>query len=149
MSRFNDGKPDYLKRLKQSFKDGNPLIPALNDYVETSVRPEIYNIQLTKGDISCIGEPKHLAPCILDPCFSALGLDELFASIKHSSKIQYDLQGIVRLLTYERLLKPDSKIAAMGRNNSYVTPLVKSKNDDNVYDVLDVIFQNKIGRAHV
>lgn len=29
----------------------------------------------------------------------------------------------------------------MGRNNSYVTPLVKSKNDDNVYDVLDVIFQ--------
>lgn len=143
MSRFNDGKPDYLKRLKQSFKDGNPLIPALNDYVETSVRPEIYNIQLTKGDISCIGEPKHLAPCILDPCFSALGLDELFASIKHSSKIQYDLQGIVRLLTYERLLKPDSKIAAMGRNNSYVTPLVKSKNDDNVYDVLDVIFQNR------
>lgn len=86
LSRFNDGKPDYLKRLKQSFKDGNPLIPALNDYVETSVRPEIYNIQLTKGDISCIGEPKHLAPCILDPCFSALGLDELFASIKHSSK---------------------------------------------------------------
>lgn len=31
----------------------------------------------------------------------------------------------------------------MGRNNSYVTPLVKSKNDDNVYDVLDVIFQNR------
>lgn len=31
----------------------------------------------------------------------------------------------------------------MGRNNSYVTPLVKIKNDDNVYDVLDVIFQNR------
>ena len=143
LSRFDDGQPEYLKRLKQSFKDGNPLIPELNEYAKPSVATEIYNIQFKKGDASCIGEPKHLAPCILDTCFSSLGLDELFASIKHSSKIQYDLQGIIRLLTYERLLKPDSKIATMRRNNSYFTPLVKSTNDDNVYDALDVIYENR------
>ena len=114
LSRFDDGQPDYLKRLKQSFKEGNPIIPELNEYAKAPATSEkIYNIQFKKDDISCIGEPKHLASCILDTCFSSLGLDELFASIKHSSKIQYDLQGIVRLLTYERLLKPDSKIASM------------------------------------
>lgn len=143
LSRFDDGQPEYLKRLKQSFKDGNPLIPELKEYVESSITPEIYNIQFKKGDVSCIGEPKHLASCILDTCFSSLGLDELFATIKHTSKIQYDLQGIIRLLTYERLLKPDSKIATMARNNSYFTPLVKSTNDDNVYDALDVVYENK------
>lgn len=143
LSRFDDGQPEYLKRLKQSFKDGNPLIPELKEYVESSITPEIYNIQFKKGDVSCIGEPKHLASCILDTCFSSLGLDELFATIKHTSKIQYDLQGIIRLLTYERLLKPDSKIATMARNNSYFTPLVKSTNDDNVYDALDVVYENR------
>ena len=25
LSRFDDGKPDYVQRLKQSFRDGNPL----------------------------------------------------------------------------------------------------------------------------
>ena len=143
LSRFDDGQPEYLKRLKQSFKDGNPLIPELKEYSSPSDTYEIYNIQFKKGDVSCIGEPKHLAPCILDACFSSLGLDELFASIKHSSKIQYDLQGIIRLLTYERLLKPDSKISTMKRNKSYLTPLVKSNNDDNVYDALGVIYENR------
>ena len=143
LSRFDDGEPEYLKRLKQSFKDGCPLIPELKEYSSPSDTSEIYNIQFKKGDVSCIGEPKHLAPCILDACFSSLGLDELFASIKHSSKIQYDLQGIIRLLTYERLLKPDSKISTMKRNKSYLTPLVKSNNDDNVYDALGVIYENR------
>ena len=105
LSRFDDGKPEYLKRLRQSFKDGNPLISELMEYANSSVAPEKYTIEFTKGEANCIGEPKHIAPCILDVCFSALGLDELFASIKHSSKIQYDLQGIIRLLTYERLGK--------------------------------------------
>ncbi len=29
LSRFDDGLPDYVDRLKKSFKAGTPLIPAL------------------------------------------------------------------------------------------------------------------------
>ena len=29
LSRFDDGKPDYLARLRQSFKDGSPIIEGL------------------------------------------------------------------------------------------------------------------------
>ena len=29
LDRFDDGQPDYLERLKKSFKAGNPLIPSL------------------------------------------------------------------------------------------------------------------------
>lgn len=143
LSRFDDGKPDFLKRLKQSFKDGSPLIEQLNEYVKPCSTPEIYNISFCKGTQECIGNPKHLASLVLDSCFSALGFDELFASIKHSSKIQYDLQGIIRLLTYERLMNPGSKVAAMRQNDSYYVPLVKSSNNDNVYDALDVVYENR------
>ena len=98
-------------------------------------------VTFTEGDRFCNCSPKCFAPCILDPIFSGLGLDALFASAKHASKLEYDLQGIVRLLTYGRILSPASKAATMTQNDMYYMPLVKSGNDDNVYDALDVIYQ--------
>ena len=142
LDRFDDGQPDYVGRLKKSFKDGNPLIPALLPYVGEK-SPKKYTVTFEDGDEACLGSPKCFAPCILDPVFSALGLDELFASIKFSSKIEYDLQGIVRLLTYGRILDPASKMATMQQNDKYYVPLVRSSNDDNVYDALDVIFESR------
>lgn len=142
LSRYDDGLPDYVGRLKQSFKDGTPLIPELLPYVGEK-KLEKYTVTFQAGDPHCFGRPKWFAPCVLDPVFSALGLDEFFASVKHNSKIQYDLQGIVRLLTYGRILDPASKIATMRQNEKYYQPPVKSSNEDNVYDVLDVIYENK------
>ena len=141
-AQYDDGEPNYLERLRQSFREGNPLIPALQPYVDLAPKQK-YSITFVAGDDECYGAPKRLAPCVLDPAFVALGLDELFASIKHSSRIQYDLQGIIRLLIYGRLLEPASKMATMKQNDSYYRPLVKSCNDDNVYDALDVIYENK------
>ena len=138
LSRHDDGKPDYLVRLRESFKAGKPLIKALEPYVEGATKSKV-TITFEEGDAKCLGEPKRMAATILDPVFRALGLDELFASIKFSSKIGYDLTGIVRLLTYGRLLEPASKSATMEQNGKYFRPLVSSTNDDNVYDALDVI----------
>lgn len=144
LSRYDDGQPDYVKRLKKSYKDGCPLIDSLRPYVEgEGSSPNPITVTFTPGDASCFGNPLRFAPCILDKVFSSLGLDELFASIKHGSRIRYDLQGIVRLLTYGRLLDPASKIATMRQNEEYYPPLVKSSNDDNVYDVLDLIYANR------
>lgn len=138
LSRHDDGKPDYLRRLRESFKAGKPLIKALEPYVEGAPKSKV-TITFEEGDTKCLGEPKRMAATILDPVFRALGLDELFASIKFASKISYDLTGIVRLLTYGRLLEPASKSATMEQNGKYFRPLVSSTNDDNVYDALDVI----------
>ena len=138
LSRYDDGQPDYLVRLRESFKAGKPLIKALEPYVEGATKNRV-TITFEEGDAKCLGAPKRMAATILDPVFNALGLDELFASVKFSSKIGYDLTGIVRLLTYGRLLEPASKSATMEQNGKYFRPLVSSTNDDNVYDALDVI----------
>ena len=141
LSRHDDGKPDYLRRLRESFKAGKPLIKALEPYVEGAPKSRV-TVTFEEGDAKCLGSPKRMAATILDPVFRALGLDELFASIKFSSKIGYDLTGIVRLLTYGRLLEPASKSATMEQNGKYLRPLVSRTNDDNVYDALDVIQRN-------
>ena len=35
LARFDDGKPDYVQRLKESFKNGTPLIDSLRPFVST------------------------------------------------------------------------------------------------------------------
>ena len=141
LAKHDDGKPGYLDRLRQSFREGSPLIEALGPYVGDAPREE-WDIKFREGDPACDGEPKRLAACVLDPVFSALGLDQLFASVKHASKIRYDLQGLVRLLVYGRILEPASKCATMEQNGKYHEPLVSSDNPDNVYDALTVIDEN-------
>ena len=141
LSRHDDGKPGYLDRLRQSFREGRPLIGALKPYVGEAPKEE-WVMRFRDGDPACDGEPKRLAACVLDPVFSALGLDQLFASVKHASKIRYDLQGLVRLLVYGRILEPASKCATMEQNGKYHEPLVSSPNPDNVYDALTVIDEN-------
>ena len=138
LSRHDDGKPDYLQRLRASFRAGKPLIKELEPFVGEAPKERIL-VPFEPGDAKCLGKPRRMAATILDPVFRALGLDELFASIKFSSKIGYDLTGIVRLLTYGRILEPASKSATMEQNGKYFRPLVSSTNDDNVYDALDVI----------
>ena len=141
LAKHDDGKPGYLDRLRQSFREGSPLIEALGPYVGDAPREE-WDIKFREGDDSCDGEPKRLAAIVLDPVFSALGLDQFFASVKHASKIRYDLQGLVRLLVYGRILEPASKWATMEQNGKYHEPLVSSANPGNVYDALTVIDEN-------
>ena len=141
LAKHDDGMPDYLSRLRQSFREGKPLIEALEPYVGDAPREE-WDIKFREGEDSCVGEPRRLAACVLDPVFSALGLDQLFASVKHASRIRYDLQGLVRLLVYGRILEPASKCATMEQNGKYHEPLVSSDNPDNVYDALTVIDEN-------
>lgn len=142
IDQYDDGQPNYLERLRQSFRDGRPLIPALQGYVEYAPK-SVIQISFEQGSTFCVAAPRRFAPCILDSVFAALGLDQLFASIKHTSRIKYDLQGIVRLLTYGRILEPASKLATMEQNEDYYRPLVKSSNNFNVYDALDVIYANR------
>ena len=47
LSRFDDGEPDYLARLRQSYRDGKPIIDALLPYVEK--REEQITLAFTSG----------------------------------------------------------------------------------------------------
>ncbi len=142
LAKFDDGGPDYLERLRQSFRDGKPLIPSLRPFVGEPP-PRRVTVTFEAGNKKCLGRPKLMAATILDPVFNALGLGALLASAKHASKIRYDLAGIVRLLVYGRLLEPASKCATMSQNEKWLDPVVSSTNGDNVYDALTVVERNR------
>ena len=142
-SKFDDGRPDYLERLRESFRLGSPLIPELEKYTSKKSTFEKYAFRLQEGDPECIGHPQIYSHVFLDQLFDALGLEDFFRSYKGFSKIQYDVLNFVRLLVYGRILNPDSKFATLEQNDDYYIPLLKNFNPYNVYDTLDFIYEHK------
>lgn len=155
LSKFDDGQPDYVKRLKESFKNGSPLIELLKPYCEKNQPLEKYKLEYTEGDPYLIGSPKLYSHMLLERIIQELGLVEFFAGYKAQYKIEYDLMGFVRLLVYGRLLNPASKIATVAQNNDYYSPIITNPYEFNVYDTLDFVYKyrksifNKVNKAMV
>ena len=145
LSRFDDGKPDYVQRLKQSFRDGNPLIPALQPYVNEPAVPRHEGLPAeTSLFKTSFAHPRYASTILLDRIFQELGLSGLFNTIKFSSRIEYPLTDYVRLLVFDRILNPSSKIGTVKHNEDYCRPVIEG--DDyayHVYDALDVIYENR------
>ena len=143
LTRFDDGQPDYVERLKKSFKAGNPLIPALLPYCDAQHPAEKYRFVINEGSPDCFGHPKLFCHVLLERILEELGLNTLFSSYKGFTRLQYDVYGFAKLLIFGRLLNPASKCATIRQNEDYYTPILKDYNPDNVYDTLDFIAANK------
>lgn len=143
LSRYDDGQPDYVDRLKKSFKAGNPLIPALREYCDSMPASETYRFAITEGSPECFGHPKFFSNVLIERIMEELGLNCLFSSYKSFTKLQYDVYGFAKLLIFGRLLKPASKCATIRQNDDYYEPILKNYNPDNVYDTLSFIAENK------
>ena len=143
LDRFDDGQPDYVDRLKKSFKAGNPLIPALLPYCDTQQPAEKYRFVISEGSPDCFGHPKLFSHVLLERILEELGLNTLFSSYKAFTKLQYDVYGFAKLLIFGRLLNPASKCSTVRQNEDYYAPILKQYNPDNIYDTLDFIAANK------
>ena len=143
LSRFDDGQPDYVERLKKSFKAGNPLIPALLPYCSEERPVETYRFSIQEGSPDCFGHPKLFSHLLLERILEELGIMNLFASYKGFTKLEYDVYGFFKLLVFGRLLNPASKCATVRQNDDYYEPILKDFNPDNVYDTLSFIAENK------
>lgn len=143
LHRYDDGQPDYVKRLKQSFVDGNPLIDSLLPYCSPENVKKQYNFTFAAGDPHCFGETKLYAQCLIDRILEELGLNAAINSYKGFSKIEYDILGLFRLMVYGRILNPSSKAETFRQNDDYYEPIVKSNYLYNIYDALDFIHIHK------
>lgn len=144
LDRFDDGLPDYVERLKKSFKAGNPLIPALLPYCSQEPVREVYRFSINEGSPDCFGHPKLFSHLFLERILEDLGLNTFFSSYKGFTKLEYDVYGFAKLLIFGRLLNPASKAATVRQNDDYYEPILrKDFNPDNVYDTLDFIAENK------
>ncbi len=143
VSRFDDGKPDYINRLKESFVNGNPLIPSLLPFVEKEPVVEPYNTIMKEGDPECIGHNKIFANALIERIMEEIGITSFIGKYKAQTNYEFDLMGFVRLLIYGRILNPASKIATANQNNKYYSDIVKDIYEYNIYDTLSFLYDYK------
>ena len=151
LKRFDDGLPDYIGRLRKSFKEGKPIIPMLQEFVAPLDEREtegvdylIEKIPLQKETPIAAFRPLHIADIILNAYMEELGLARLFRQIKSERRIQYDLLGFVKLVVFGRILSPQSKWATVCDNSEYYSPILRPDfNPYNVYDMLDIVHENR------
>jgi hypothetical protein len=144
MDRFDDGQPDYLLRLRKSFKVGTPLILALLPFCSSEKPAETYNFSIKEGSPDCLGHPRLFSHLLLEKILEELGLNTFFSSYKGFTKLQYDVYGFAKRLPFGRLLHSTSKCATVRQNNDYYEPILnEGYNPDNVYDTLTFIANNK------
>ena len=138
LSRFDDGKPDFLKRLQQSFKEGNPLIESLSDLVESKPTRRRVKVEYDpEKDEDCFSNPKNIGYFLLDALYDALGIYDVLNKHKSMTKIEYDLNGLAKLLAFGRILNPDSKSETFKNRDKYAFNVTSSNNLAEVYRALD------------
>jgi transposase len=143
LEKFDDGQPNYLERLRKSFRAGDPLIPSLIPYCIEKKPREQYKFTFEEGSPECVGSPKLYSHLLLERILEELGLRNLFSSYKGFTKIEYDVYGFAKLLIFGRLLNPASKIATVRQNEDYYEKIITDFNPDNVYDTLGFIDTHK------
>lgn len=143
LDNFDDGKPDYIKRLKESFKNGNPLIPSLLPYVDKKPIRGTYDISFKEGDPDCIGHNKLFANALIERIMEEIGVTSFVGKYKAQTNYEFDLMGFVRLLIYGRILNPASKISTVSQNDNYYSDIIKDVYEYNVYDTLTFLYDYK------
>lgn len=139
LSRFDDGAPDYLKRLRQSFAQGTPIIESLSDLVKI---PQIKNIRINfnvDSDADTFSAPKNIGYFLPDSFYDALGIYDVLNKHKSQRGLGYDLNGLAKLLIFGRILEPDSKFGTHERRGRYLFDVTSSEETAEIYRALDCL----------
>ena len=134
LSNYDDGQPDLLNRLRKKFKDGE-----LIDLDELNINIEKKKKMIPLDEVNFELNPKNLGYLFLNQIYNALGIDILLNRIKSDSKIEYDLNGLVKLFVFGRILDPQSKKKTFETRDKYLFPVTTHENENTIYRCLDVL----------
>ena len=144
VTKFDDGSPNYIERLKASYASGNPIIDELKPYVNKKQPQEIYNIRLCEGTDECIAHPRLISNLLLEKILEELDVSQLIRSYKNHYEVSFDVYGFFKLLLFGRIINPASKWATVKQNGDYAVPVVKGEVQDyNIYKTLDFIYDHR------
>lgn len=137
LSKFDDGKPDFLKGLREQFKQGEIDFDGLYYY---SNIPQKRTFEIN-NDNNYI-ELKNIGYLFLNSIFYSLGIAEFLNQVKSNTKIEYDLNGLTKLLVFGRILEPASKKRTFEKKDKYLFPVTTEDKLENIYKTLDVLDVN-------
>lgn len=137
LSNYDDGKPDFLKRFRKKWKEGKLNFDGLT-YSTKSPTRNVFEFDNNQNYI----ELKNIGYFFPQNIYEKLGIDDVLRKIKSDSKIEYDLNGITKMLVFGRILDPASKKKTFENRNKYLFPVTTCDDLNDVYKALDVLAEN-------
>ncbi len=137
LSKFDDGKPDFLKRLREKFKNGEIDFDGITYYSNLPTK-RTFEIDNEMNYI----ELKNIGFLFLQSVYNSLGITEFLNRLKSDSKIEYDLNGLTKLMVFERILDPQSKKKTFENKDKFLFQVVDSNDINQIYRTLDVLSAN-------
>ena len=143
LEKFDDGQPDFLKRMKEKLKNGELKIDGV-DANEFRVRAKLFNNAFyddTTNDYRYL-DPKNIGYFFLENIYNELGLGDILRRIKSDSKTEIDLNGLTKLFTFGRILNPESKKKTFEEKDKYLFPITTHTDEQTIYRALDFLDDN-------
>ena len=137
LSKFDDGKPDFLKRFREKFKNGEINFDGITYYSNLPTK-KAFEIDNEMNYI----ELKNIGFLFLQSIYNSLGIYNLLREIKSNSKLEYDLNGLTKLLIFERILDPQSKKKTFENKDKFLFQVADSNDINQIYRTLDVLSEN-------
>ena len=137
LSKYDDGKPDFLKRFRQKWKNGELEFDGLTYSTNTPSR-NFFEFDNDQNQI----ELKNIGYFFINNIFDKLGISEVLNRIKSDGGGGGGGGGGGELLIFERILNPQSKKKTFENKNRYLFPVTTSEDLNDVYKTLDVLNEN-------
>jgi transposase len=134
LSRFDDGEADFLPRLREKFRNGEIELGGITATSE----PCPYRMNFQTNDTHEI-VMKNMGYFILEKFYKDLEIDKVLQLEKSRSKIEFDVDGLTKLLVFGRILKPESKKRTFEKRHNYLFPVTSSQSEHEIYRALDVL----------
>ena len=143
LEKYDDGQPDFINRMKQKLKNGELLIDGINPN-EFRARAKLFNNAFYDESISDYRflNPKNIGYFFLENIYNQLGLGDIMRRIKSDSKIEYDLNGLLKLFVFGRILNPQSKKKTFEEKDEYLFSVTTHNDEQTIYRALDVLDNN-------
>lgn len=137
LSKYDDGKPEFLKRFREKWKNGKLNFDGLTYSTKTPIK-NIFEFDNNQNYV----ELKNIGYFFLNANFNKLEINNVLNKIKSDSKIEYDLNGLTKLLVFGRTLDPQSKKKTFENRDKYLFDVVNSDDINQIYRALDVLSEN-------
>ena len=142
LSKFDDGKPDFLKRFREKFRNGelefdgityqNKILPRYSYEFDFDVsNPLSHSIVF-----------KNVGYKFLESFYEDLGISQAIRLLKSRSKIEYDVDGILKLLVFNRILDPKSKKKCFESKDLFYGQITTTEDLNHIYKALDFLATN-------
>jgi len=141
LSELDGGDPDYLKKLREQFKQTGKIEVNGKTYTnDTATMLYPYMVPFQENNpLAKNVDFKNFGYLFLDNLFNSLGINQVLSLEKYRKKLNLDILGLTKLMVFGRVLDPGSKRRTYNTKDDYFSPVTASSSLDDIYRTLTVL----------